>query len=156
MTSALSWQLESREGQTRVLFEGEISERANLAGLLSEQLSQELLLDLHGVRRVNSVGVRDWINLLKELRASGRTFSLARCAVSVVAQLNMIANFAGGGRVLSVMVPFFCDGCGGQQEELVQLEQRGIPTLPDVPCRGCGAPAALDDLPEHYFCFCSN
>jgi hypothetical protein len=151
---ALSWQLHDEGGLTRVLFDGEISEQGNLASLLDEQLGQELLLDLKGIRRVNSVGVRDWINLLKALRASGRTFSLARCAVSVVGQLNMIQNFSGGGAVLSVMVPYFCSGCSQTQEELLTLEGQGIPEIKPIPCKSCSGTAEFDDVPERYFSFC--
>ena len=44
---------------------------------------------------------------------------LIECAPKVVDQLNMVANFAGGGRVFSFYAPFRCDYCDSEHRVLL-------------------------------------
>ena len=51
----------------RVQLVGEISENCDFAQLLGECGSTDVILDLAEVRRINSCGVREWINFVRAL-----------------------------------------------------------------------------------------
>src|SRR4051812_44546651 len=60
-----------------------------------------LVLDLGGVAKISSFGIREWIDFVTAAGKHARSVILIECAPKVVDQFNMVANFAGGGRVWS-------------------------------------------------------
>src|SRR5437899_411296 len=86
-----------------------------LSGTIDETLDRPLLtqgndgvivLDLEGVTRVTSYGVREWINALSMLPAQYLAF--VNCHPSVVSQFNMVQGFAGRGQLVSLYLPYAC------------------------------------------------
>jgi anti-anti-sigma regulatory factor len=145
----LSIKIQHQGSATRVSLEGEITENADFAPVLQEP--GELVFDLADVRRINSCGVREWLNLVNGLKQGGKQFALERCSVSVVSQLNMIANFRGGAPVRSIYVPYFCESCSAPHEVLVAVDAALTSRLQDVAsCPNCAKPMQFDDLPESY------
>ncbi len=140
----------NEHGGTWIL-SGVIDESADLSFL--ERLTVPARLNLRGVRRINSYGVRSWIEAVRRIPpAIG--FELVECPPSVVDQINMVAGFLGRGRVTSFFAPMICDRCGSEQEELFQTEDyRRAGRLPEVKCPKCGATMQLDDLEEQYLLF---
>ena len=149
--SPLTCKIEPSAEGTRACLSGEITEDSDFAALLQSG-GAPLTVDLAEVSRINSCGVREWINFVQAL--GPRSLVLERCSVPVVAQLNMITNFAGKGRVQSVYAPFFCTPCDRQHLELVKTT--GLTpgsALQSMKCPSCGAEMELDDLPETYWAF---
>jgi len=69
----LSWRIKERPGHTLVEFHGEIDEHADF-GELRRRLRGALVFDLGEVRRINSCGVREWVNFVRDLApAPGNT-----------------------------------------------------------------------------------
>jgi anti-anti-sigma regulatory factor len=151
--NSISIKVEPIPDAVRVHLAGDFTENADFTPLLA-QSANRLIFDLGEVRRINSCGVREWINFINALQKAGRTFALERCSVPFVNQLNMISNFRGGAEVISIFAPYFCEGCGEQHTRLLQLAGDVSQTLKEqIPCPACGAPMELDDTPENYVGF---
>lgn len=153
MRPNLSWTMSEEQGTVRVKLAGEITETADFSRLLAE-LPDKLILDLAGVERVNSRGVREWFNFVQALNGAKKQFVLDRCSLSAVSQLNNFAEFAGGAKVLSVFAPYYCEACGKMHQRLVaingsEMEQIKAP----FPCPDCGRAADFDDLPDDFLSF---
>src|SRR5437879_3415317 len=88
----LHWKVKSRgpEG-TNVLLFGEITEAVSFGEL--KLLRGRVVLDLAGVKRINSFGVRELLNFLDDLRRQGCSLEGERCSTVVVTQLNMLPEF---------------------------------------------------------------
>lgn len=147
----LKWNI-SRDGD-RLVLAGELTESTDLGAILNETLSPPLVVDLGGVERINSCGLRAWIRLVIDLNAAGVPLILERCSPPVVGQLNLISNFVGKeGEVRSVFAPFDCSSCDQEHLELVHRHP-DTPVPRNIPCPSCGGSAEFSDLPDLYFSF---
>lgn len=115
----------------------------------------EIHVKCSGVSRINSVGIKSWINHFGKLKTNNVKVTLVDCSTALVEQMNMIVNFAANMTVESVIVPFSCAKCG--TESLVSYKTDAIRKanfeLPEIKCGSCGGNAAFDDIPEEYFNF---
>ena len=115
-----------------------------------------LLIDLAGVRRINSVGVRDWVVWLRGLRQIYTTIVLFDCPPAIMNEVNLVRNFAEGAVITTFRAPYYCDRCG--QESLQTLDAlamlaSGVRKAPAFPCGKPACANALDDAEETYFAF---
>jgi len=153
---SLRFSADREHGVLRISLEGDMDENANLFELL-DLLSGVVRIDLGGVRRINSAGVRDWVNFIREADARADEVTLSRCSPAIVMQMNMISNFRGQAKVASIFAPLVCPECDREDEVLVSLTPEQIDVLPDgLPewtCPSCGTAMELDDIPERYFAF---
>ena len=128
---------------------GCIDERADLSPIRSVSAGT-LVLDLAGVTRINSVGVREWIKAMKGF-PSTVSVTWVNVAECLVAQLSMIANFSGPARIATFFAPYFCDDCGHEERHLMTVaEVSTSATAPAQSCGICGAQMAFDDIEEDY------
>jgi anti-anti-sigma regulatory factor len=152
---ALSWRIKERPGFTTVEFTGEIDENADFAEL-RRRLKGNVVFHLAEVRRINSCGVREWVNFVRDL-PSVTELTFTHCSPAIVTQLNMIYNFRGTAKVRSFYAPYVCDKCGHEEEKLLDVQSQfpgGKPgKVPDFTCEQCGEPMEFDDLPERYLSF---
>lgn len=154
MDRSLTWKTESAEGgKTRFVVNGELTENANLSALTAEG-SKDIILDLGGVSRINSPGVREWIAFVNDLAERNTQMVLEKCSVPFVNQLNMISNFRGKGAVASVYAPYFCPSCSKEERRLVLLssDPRAQIEAP-FPCPSCGTQMDFDDLLDAFLAF---
>lgn len=155
---ALSYRIDEQAGSTVVTFSGEVDENADF-GELTQRLAAEsrLVFELGEVRRINSCGVREWVNFVRELGSRGAAdVSFVACSPAIVTQLNMIYNFRGPAKVRSFLAPYVCSACDHETEKLLEVATHfpGRTRLPpDFVCERCSAPLEFDDLPERYFSF---
>ncbi len=148
-----SWTVDSKQGVTTVALSGEFTENSDFSRLLPE-IPPDVVLDLSGVRRINSCGVRGWLSFVKALNESGKRFTLERCSVPVVLQLNMISVFRGGAHIHSVFAPYYCANCQQEFQRLITADESALEQLQSpYPCPQCGSPLEFDDLPEHFLAF---
>lgn len=149
--ASLTWRIDAQGGATTVAFTGEIDEHADFTPLRG-QLRGVVDFDLGAIRRINSCGVREWVNFVRDLpEVSALTF--AACSTAFVTQLNMIYNFRGPARVRSFQAPYACDACGHDEDQLVEVGADRRVELPTPRCPRCGEPMQFDDLPERYLSF---
>ncbi len=134
------------------LINGVIDEFADFSVLL--KAPAELRLDLSGVSRINSIGLRNFMIFLKNW--SGGAYSFIACPVEFVDQMNLIPSIlkvGGSGWVESCMVPLFCTSCGKDAETLIKLNPRPDRSKPMIKqnCPHCGG--ACEVAVEGYFNF---
>lgn len=155
---ALSWRIKERPGFTTVEFFGEIDENADFAEL-RRRLTGAVVFHLAEVRRINSCGVREWVNFVRDL-PSVTELTFSHCSPAIVTQLNMIYNFRGRAKVRSFYAPYICESCHNEEEKLLdvqsQFPQGSHSTVPDFQCENCSEAMEFDDLPERYLSFLSE
>ncbi|HEY4179256.1 MAG TPA: hypothetical protein VGM90_20575 [Kofleriaceae bacterium] len=136
-------------------FSGRLDEAANG---FPEQVAAALpagdtQIDLAGVAFVNSIGLRDWVQLIRYLRQRG-TVTLWRIPERLMAQMNLLPELHGATYIGSFHAPYICPSCGAEAEPLIDAIANG-PWLrqmqaPRVPCSECGSAMELAEFPERY------
>jgi anti-anti-sigma regulatory factor len=143
-------------GDTSVVkLAGFLDENNNLKKLVAKIPAGTAEIDLGGVERINSVGIRDWVNWLAALESNGTRTVLVACSPAIVAQINLVKNFTGNGAVKSFQVPFHCRECDEEKIVLVETADMSEPGAepPSCPCPACGRAMDIDEMPESYFAF---
>jgi len=136
---------------TEVTIIGVIDEHTDLTPLAA--LTGRVRFDLHGVRRINSMGCRAWVDALKDLSTRAQ-LTFARCSPPIVDQLNMIHGFLAGGRVESFYGSMVCPTCDHDVQHLFEFDAvRDHGSLTEVRCPKCSTPMELDDLEDQYLLF---
>ena len=152
---SLRWSVEQGDCLV-VTLEGDMDENSGLFDLMPV-LAGKVVLDLCGVKRINSAGVREWVNFIRDADPRTDHLALANCSPAIVMQMNMIANFRGNAEVTSFYAPLVCPACDREQDELIEATPEIISGLPDnIPaftCGECRTVLELDDIPERYFAF---
>jgi hypothetical protein len=149
------FQVETREQSSKpvLLVSGVIDENADLSSL-SRVRAPEVEINLKGVRRINSFGVRAWIDAVRQIPASTRV-AFVHCPPPVIDQCNMVSGFLGHGVLESFYAPMTCEECDEQLDQLFETararELGG--NLPPTPCPRCGREMEVDDLEEQYLLF---
>jgi serine/threonine protein kinase len=148
---------------------GGSADLVRLSGVLDERFDREkfvgklkgstdpFVVDFDRVPYITSFGVREWLRALSDVE--GRQAYFVRCRPAVANQFNMIADFSGGGALLSFYCPYLCDRCEESFEVLFDLRfwDRAPVEFADMPqrCPKCKRNAEFDDLPDAYFAFVS-
>ena len=81
------------DGRTRLMVSGVIDEHADLNTLSSARGDVEVVMK--GVRRINSFGVRAWIDAIRRIPGDTR-LSFVECPPPVVDQMNMVQGLSPG------------------------------------------------------------
>ena len=154
-STPLSWRIKERPGFTTVEFNGEIDENADFSEL-RRHLRGAVVFRLSDVRRINSCGVREWVNFVRDLpNVSELVFS--HCSPAIVTQLNMIYNFLGPASVRSFYAPYVCEKCNREEQKLLDVDTHfpngGVTEPPEFTCERCQEVLQFDDLPERYLSF---
>ncbi|HEY4176066.1 MAG TPA: hypothetical protein VGM90_04515 [Kofleriaceae bacterium] len=137
---------------------GVIDEDNELGELVERIPSGTAVIDLGEIERINSCGVRDWVNWLNKLENNGSRSVLVECSPAIVAQINLVNNFTGSGVVKSFYVPYFCPECDEEKVLLVEASDMGLAPHepPTCRCDECDLVMDFDDMPDSYFAFLSN
>lgn len=152
---------------SRILLEGSIDDAADVLSVLDHAKKNSLVLDLGGVRFINSIGVREWIRMLAAAAKQDISLTLHRVAVVMVHQLNLVPATRGG-TIMSFMAPYICEECDLEVElevtpaevkaartssATIAPERPSAPELQNRNCRECKNALELRDPPEIYFAF---
>ncbi len=151
--------VQSREDVTYVKLSGVIDEDNELGTLADKLGSGTAVIDVSEIERINSCGVRDWVNWLSKAEKGGAKIVLVECSPAIVAQINLVNNFTGQGQVKSFYAPYFCPNC--DLEKVLLVETRDMHAVqpfkaPSCRCDECDGPMDFDDMEESYFAFLSN
>ena len=146
--------ISAEEHQIQLRLVGYLDGSADLRELVG-QVRGRVLIDVEGVSFVNSLGIRSWTRLLRQLRSDGVSVTLQRCSEAMVMQLNMIRDARAP--VESFLCPYACGSCGRRAPSCIEVEpnRAGLARgeAPAVPCPDCKAPMVLDEMPERYLIF---
>jgi DNA-directed RNA polymerase subunit RPC12/RpoP len=135
--------LQAAVSGNRLTIAGRIDDSASFAALPAQLPAGEIVIDTEGVTFVNSIGMREWIRLLRALAATHRV-RLERVADVLMTQMNLIAELAGSVAIASFHAQYACPACGAEAAPLV--DERLAP----VACPECGSAMELADFPERY------
>jgi hypothetical protein len=151
--NGISWKINNEGETTKVALAGSVDEEADFKGLIRElSKSRRIRLDVGGVGRINSCGVREWINFIRAMPTSS-ALEIENFTPALVSQLNMINNFVGSAKVLSVHAPYVCPSCGREESVVVDVSAGGAVSLGAVSCPSCKEQMEFDDLEDSYFAF---
>ena len=138
----------------RVVMAGRIDDTVTLGELAAQVPAGEVVIDTSGVTFVSSIGLREWMRLVRALRERGQPVTLERVADVLMTQMNMISELAAAVRVASFHAEYVCPRCGAEAMPVIDavlhahlLHQMQAPAMP---CDECGAAMELADFPERY------
>ena len=138
---------------------GVIDEDNSLGSLVEQIPAGTAVINVGEVERINSCGVRDWVNWLSKIEKSNANVVLVECSPAIVAQINLVHNFTGGGAVKSFFAPYFCPACDLEKVLLIEAAEMSGPATPSAPtcrCDECDGVMDFDDMEESYFAFVSS
>lgn len=151
--------LDLRVDGARVMLTGRIDDSCNLGDLPAQLPAGGVTIDTSAVTFVNSIGMREWIRLIRALRERGPV-TLERVADVLITQMNMIRELATSVEITSFHAQYVCAACGHESAPLVDVatHAEGLKNLkaPALPCPECGAAMALGDFPERYLSIFRN
>jgi anti-anti-sigma regulatory factor len=158
MSQKFQSSIQHRADVSYVKLGGVIDEDNELADLADKIPMGTAVIDLGEIERINSCGVRDWVNWLSKLENNGTRSVLVECSPAIVAQINLVNNFTGNGIVKSFYVPYFCPECDEEKVLLVESTDMGPPPHepPTCRCDECDLVMDFDDMPDSYFAFLSS
>ena len=147
-----------RDDLSFVKLAGVIDEDNELTELTDKIHGGTVVIDLREVERINSCGVRDWVNWLGRVEGKNIEIVLVECSPAIVAQINLVNNFTGNGVVKSFYVPYFCPECDEEKVLLCETADMGPPPheAPICRCDECDLVMDFDDMPDSYFAFLTN
>ncbi|HEX8114324.1 MAG TPA: hypothetical protein VF516_41625, partial [Kofleriaceae bacterium] len=137
----------------------------SISGLVDERFmgfgdigaARTVVLDVSGMTRMTSFGVRQWLKAMDALPKSITDLYLLGCPTFFVDQLNMVLNFGGPAKILTVVAPHTCPSCGVESGELIDVlvDRANLVKggLPEKECARCGGKLEFDETPEAYFAF---
>ncbi len=137
-----------------------------LSGMIDETLPGDafagiatpLVINVDGITRVTSYGVRQWTRAIKACVAP--YIGVTNAHACMVVQYNSVSGFAGSSELLSIFSPFICPKCQHEFEELTDLREAwGLAKQAVEPrgtCPRCESPGEFDDIPSSYFSFAAE
>jgi hypothetical protein len=150
-----TFQIDIREDGRRCLVRlgGVIDENADLSPLTQLRTST-VQVNMSDVRRINSFGVRSWIEALRGIPDSV-ALEFVECPPPVIDQCNMVHGFLGHGRPMSFYAMMVCDSCEEEIDKLYATEECKAlgGKLPETRCPSCGGEMEIDDIEEQYLSF---
>ncbi len=156
MSPKFQSKVESVEGVATAYLAGVLDEDNELHLITGRIGPGQLIVNLEGVERINAAGVREWLDWISTVERRGVTLLLDRCAPAIVAQLNLVNNFTGQGRVRSFYAPYFCPRCDRQDRRLIAandvVDAQPI-RAPEHICDRCQQAMDFDDVEATYFSF---
>ena len=148
-----NYEVVETEGRTLVNLFGIIDEDSEFTPLLKFKNST-LIFNFRGVTSVNSCGIRSWVNFLKLL--SENPVEFIECPPVIVKQINMVPSFLGKASPISVFVPYVCDNCEFEKNQLVLVKdyKSGVPLPEKMHCEKCNSlEMEINGNVKQYFAF---
>jgi predicted RNA-binding Zn-ribbon protein involved in translation (DUF1610 family) len=145
--------LDAEISGSRLVLAGRIDDSAAALGDLVRHLpAGDVVIHTGGVTFVNSIGMREWMRVIRALRERGKV-TFEAVADVLITQMNLIPEFKGVD-IASFHAQYLCPKCGNEATPLVDVATYGAELramrAPKLPCPECGAAMDLGDFPERY------
>lgn len=132
---------------------GRLDDTCQLGGLAAQLPAGDVALDAGGITFINSIGMREWVRLLRTLRARGAV-TLEAISDALMVQMNLISEFRGLVQIASFDASYACPACGYEASMRVDAVAHADALrrleAPALACPECGLPMELADFPERY------
>jgi hypothetical protein len=153
----LEARVEGDAASRKIALRGKLDESSPISGRVEAWAAGEVVVDTAEVVFINSIGVREWMRLIRGLTDRGSKVRLDRCAEVIIEQINMIDEAKGGAEVVSFHAPYQCTACGLEASMLIDVRSNAATMrrmeAPAMSCPDCGKPMELYELPEKFFSF---
>ncbi|MEO8703819.1 MAG: hypothetical protein ABI867_27460 [Kofleriaceae bacterium] len=137
----------------RATLAGRIDDGSVLGDIAANLPAGDVTIDTSGVTFVNSIGMREWIRLIRVLRDRGQV-TLERIADVLITQMNLIPEFGSAVTIASFHAQYVCNACGAESAPVIDAVAHGAELrklkAPALPCPECGKAMELADFPERY------
>jgi anti-anti-sigma regulatory factor len=133
MNQKFHYSLKKKENIQYVSIMGVIDEDNNLQELGERIGEGTLILNLGNIERINSCGVRDWVNWLASIEKKGTKVIIVEASPAIVAQINLVNNFAGNAVIKSFFAPYYCNSCDKEKVLLIEANPWRTSTRPKRP-----------------------
>ncbi len=152
----LTIKLEQGNAADVLVFVGPLTETSEASldqTVLPKGLKKDLVLDLKGIKHVNSYGVRDWIDFMKRMEKQ-HSLTIRGCSPTFIMSANILPGMLGKAHVESVNRGYQCPS---QHYWWVEVKTEGLDaqvvdrTKPG--CEKCGQKAKPEYGAEEYFSF---
>ena len=143
------------EGEAvRLRLKGSIDDEVDLKARIGAA-AKTFLVHCAGLKRINSIGVKNWVTTFREHEKNGVRLEFFECPPAIVQQLNSYQNFACGGTVHSILLPYACTSCEHSFEPLATIDELRAKKweVGNLACPECQGEAEFDDLPWDYLAF---
>lgn len=145
----------TNNGLSEYVFSGSIDETLIIHFDLFSDTTGVVTLHLDEVVAINSTGIREWINLMNQLKSA--KIRLIKCPKVFIDQINMVKGFLpANAAVDSFYVPYFSEQSGSEKKILFERnnqftdkEVKFENSIVDVD----GATFEIDVIPDKYFKF---
>jgi anti-anti-sigma regulatory factor/predicted RNA-binding Zn-ribbon protein involved in translation (DUF1610 family) len=139
---------------SHIALAGRIDDATTFGELLPNLPAGPVTIDTGGVTFVNSVGMREWIRLVRALRERGSQVILENVGDVLMTQMNLIPEFNGSVTITSFHAQYVCPACGHESAPVIDAVANAAALRqlqpPILPCPDCGASMELGDFPERY------
>lgn len=153
----LEVRVEGDAASRRIALRGKIDEMSPISDRVDAWAAREVIVDTAEVVFINSIGVREWMRLIRGLTGRGAKVRLDRCAEVIIEQINMIDEAKGGAEVISFHAPYQCSSCGLEASMLIDVVSHAATMrrmeAPAMSCPDCNRPMELYETPEKFFSF---
>ncbi len=139
--------LKSDGGVLKLAFEGMIDEDVAFPQVELKDY-KAIHLDLQGIKAINSVGIREWLDWIRPL-SEKLQIHLFNCPKTIVFQFNMVEGFLPPKSLVeSFYVPFFCEKCDREENVLVKPGREVTAVGNSIKIDFGGKPPAKCDKPQ--------
>jgi len=148
MADDFAFQVTERSDELLITVAGVVSEESRFEA--PEAHGRRVVIDARGVERMNSMGVRNWIDFIELLQTQSHDIVIRHLPPAMVSQASMITSFIGRSRVESFLSPWYCPSCENTLEQLHGYRDE-LPRA--IQCPKCHAPMELDWDRDAYLAF---
>jgi anti-anti-sigma regulatory factor/ribosomal protein S27AE len=150
----LEVQIDTTSEGARVVLAGRLDDTCQAGELAAQLPPGHVVIDTAGITFVNSIGIREWVRLLRALRERRSQVTLEGLADVLMAHMNVLAEFRGLARIASFHATYMCGACGYEAamkiDAVAQLDELRQMRAPTLACPECGGAMDLADFPERY------
>lgn len=150
-----------KQNECTIEVQGAINENSDFS-VIDLKSAKMVYLDLKSVTTLNSMGLRNWVNWVKQLKIT--QMIVRHCPRAVVDQMNILHGFLPMGAIVeSFFVPYSCQNCGLEENYLAlrgrDFQEGNVDTkeghnLPQVKtCPKCQGQMEMDVVSSRYFIF---
>ena len=108
---------------------------------LFETPDDSIALNLAGVTEMSSVGVKKWVDAIRELQTQNKRIEYQECPELFIDQCNMVSELHEGVEIASFTVTFECEECDEYVTETFITKDLDLEDLPpSVLCPSCQDP----------------
>lgn len=160
---SLNYEIKNTPETVTLVISGEIDENSDFKSLELKGANQ-LIIDLKGIKHLNSMGLKNWTLWIKKLPKYPAGICFRHCPLVVVHQINVLHGFLPSNAIVeSIEVPFFCESCSHESVYLAERNKDYFERTADSPekvtmslskkCTKCGGKSNADIIENKFFSF---